>query len=86
MRSIRLTYDKKATITVADDGESIPLNKEKEIFEPFVCGDVSRNSKNGSGLGLAITKAIIEKHGGEISICNNITGYTKGFMIRVYCM
>ena len=40
-----------------------------EIFERFVRGDKSRNSKvEGSGLGLAITKSIIELHGGSINI------------------
>lgn len=40
-----------------------------EIFERFVRGDESRNSKvEGSGLGLAITKSIIELHDGSINI------------------
>jgi len=55
-------------INIADNGIGISDEIAKNIFEPFVVGDESRNSKQGSGLGLAITKKIIEKHGGNIRI------------------
>lgn len=54
---------------------------EDEIFERFVRGDKSRNSKvEGSGLGLAITKSIVELHGGEINI------KTEGDMFKIYLL
>lgn len=54
---------------------------EEEIFERFVRGDKSRNSKvEGSGLGLAITKSIVELHGGEINI------KTEGDMFKIYLL
>ncbi|SHJ95449.1 sensor histidine kinase [Tepidibacter formicigenes] len=65
---IRRLYD-TSLITIEDNGVGINSNSLKDIFEPFVRGDISRNSKTGgTGLGLAITKAIIEKHGGTISL------------------
>ncbi len=55
-------------LIVADDGQGIPTQIAGHIFEPFVVGDASRNSKQGTGLGLAITKKIIDAHGGEIEL------------------
>lgn len=52
---------------------------EDEMFERFVRGDKSRNSKvEGSGLGLAITKSIVELHGGEVQIKK------EGDMFKIY--
>lgn len=56
-------------IFIADNGIGIPKELQKDIFDPFVRVDESRNSKSGgTGLGLAITKSIIEMHGGSISL------------------
>lgn len=51
----------------------------KEIFERFVRGDSSRNSRiEGSGLGLAITKSIIELHDGKVYITR------EGDMFKIF--
>lgn len=81
--SIWLEENDCIKIMVADNGEKIKEDMKKDIFNPFICGDASRNSKGGSGLGLAITKKIIEKHGGKIYIDSNVDGYTKGFVIEI---
>ena len=52
-------------IRIEDDGEGIPPEHLSGIFEPFY--QVHPGSE-GSGLGLAIVKAIIEKHGGRITV------------------
>lgn len=80
---IRLEQDNGVKIIVADNGEKIEGEVKKTIFNPFICADESRNSKEGSGLGLAITKKIVEKHGGKIFIDSNIDGYTKAFVIQL---
>lgn len=80
---IILEEDNGIKIIVADNGEKINDEVKKTIFNPFICGDESRNSKEGSGLGLAITKKIVEKHGGKIYIDSNIEGYTKAFVIKL---
>ncbi|MCD2349078.1 hypothetical protein LQK79_20710 [Clostridium guangxiense] len=41
------------------------------MFEPFICGDESRTTKNGSGLSLSICKKIIEKHQGILTYKNS---------------
>ena len=51
----------------------------KEIFERFARGDVSRNSRiDGSGLGLAITKSIVELHNGKVHITR------EGDMFKIF--
>ncbi|KNZ42262.1 sensor histidine kinase [Acetobacterium bakii] len=72
----------KIKIVVADNGEAIDQELAVRIFEPFICADESRNSKDGSGLGLAIAKKIVEKHQGRLFIDDGISGYTKGFIIE----
>lgn len=57
-----------AVITLADNGVGIPAEIADHIFEPFVVGDESRNTKQGSGLGLAIGKKIVQAHGGSIRL------------------
>lgn len=88
----------KIKIIVADNGEQIAPELEATIFEPFICADESRSSKDGSGLGLAIAKKIVEKHQGRLFITtavnqqmnteknydinDNINAYTKAFVIE----
>jgi signal transduction histidine kinase/DNA-binding response OmpR family regulator len=54
---------------VKDSGIGIPEDKYDKIFEKFyqVDGSVSR-SQQGFGLGLAIVKAIVNAHGGKITV------------------
>jgi len=58
---------------VKDTGIGIPVDKFDKIFEKFyqVDGSVSR-AQQGFGLGLAIVKAIIDAHGGEITVESEI--------------
>ena len=57
---------KSIEIIVADDGPKISKDLQTTLFDSFVVGDESRNTKNGSGLGLAISKRIIERHNGSL--------------------
>ncbi|WP_032122742.1 HAMP domain-containing sensor histidine kinase [Clostridium amazonitimonense] len=66
------------TIVIEDDGIGIPENIQKDIFDPFVRVDTSRNSKSGgTGLGLAISKSLIEMHNGEIYLESSLGKGTK---------
>jgi signal transduction histidine kinase len=59
-------------IFVSDDGMGISSEEIPYVFEPFYRVDRSRSKKiGGYGLGLSICKAIIQAHGGIISITNN---------------
>jgi PAS domain S-box-containing protein len=60
---------KRVRVYVRDQGEGIPENEQEHIFERFyrVDGKLSRKTQ-GTGLGLYLAKAIIEAHGGKISV------------------
>ncbi len=55
--------------SVRDTGIGIAPDEVDKIFERFYRTDRSRQRESGgSGLGLAITKALVEAHGGEITV------------------
>ena len=70
-------------ITVADTGEVIPGELVPTLFEPFVCGNVSRTSGTGSGLGLAVSARVAEMHGMKLTYSTGIEGYSKGFVFEI---
>ena len=55
-------------ITVSDSGVGIPPEHLPHVFDRFYKADQSRSTTGGSGLGLSIVKAIVERHGGTISV------------------
>ncbi len=72
-----------ALLTVADTGPGIPPAERETIFEKFVRGsDVERRSIPGLGLGLFITRAIVQSHGGEITVDERPGGGTR-FVVRL---
>jgi signal transduction histidine kinase len=63
-------------MTVSDGGSGIPPEHLPHIFDRFYKVEGSRTVQatdawtNGSGLGLSIVKAIVERHGGRISVAS----------------
>ena len=55
-------------IVVADNGVGIPADEQARLFEQFYRAATSAYGVSGTGLGLAISKAVVELHGGTISI------------------
>nr|WP_157735138.1 HAMP domain-containing sensor histidine kinase [Pseudofrankia inefficax] len=59
-------------LSVIDDGPGIPADLLPNVFERFARGDSSRSRAAGStGLGLAIVAAVVEAHGGRISVTSS---------------
>lgn len=55
--------------SVKDEGCGIPARYKQSIFEKFQQVESAEHRRKGStGLGLAICKAIVEQHGGQISV------------------
>jgi two-component system OmpR family sensor kinase len=58
-----------ALVRIADDGPGITPELLPTLFERFVRGDVSRSRHaGGTGLGLAIVQAVVDAHGGSVTV------------------
>ncbi|CAO4172394.1 ATP-binding protein [Methylorubrum aminovorans] len=69
-------------VEVIDDGPGIPDAERSAMLQPFVRGDRARNldAASGFGLGLSIVVAIVEGHGGRLTLENRPGG---GFCARI---
>jgi two-component system, OmpR family, sensor kinase len=67
---VRLALDgDSAVLEVADDGPGLEPDVAAKVFEPFYRADASRTRQTGgAGLGLAIVEAIVEAHGGDVTL------------------
>jgi signal transduction histidine kinase len=79
IRATTATVDGLATLTVEDDGPGVPPELERRVFERFVRG--ARDGGRGSGLGLAIVRAVVEGHGGTVSLERPEEGTGTRFVI-----
>ena len=61
--------DRLALVEVSDDGMGISVEEQPRLFERFFrTEEAAAGAIQGTGLGLAIVKAIVESHGGVISV------------------
>lgn len=60
----------RVQISIEDEGPGIPPHERERAFAPFTRGPAS----TGSGIGLAICRAIVEAHGGWISVESGRSG------------
>jgi signal transduction histidine kinase len=59
--------DGRAVLRVSDTGMGIPADEQPRIWDRLFRGDQSR-AERGLGLGLSLVKAIVEAHGGAVSV------------------
>jgi signal transduction histidine kinase len=81
--TLRLSVDHAwARVSIEDNGIGIPLEEIPLVFGRFHRG---RNAADypGSGLGLAIVKAIVDAHGGDISVSSDASGTIFCFKLPV---
>lgn len=81
----RLSPDKQhLLICVIDNGTGIPADALPHLFSRTYTVSSSRtpNSATGSGLGLSIVKAIVERHGGDVT-CQSQPGKGTVFQITL---
>ena len=65
---VRATEDGRVvTVEVADTGSGIPKDELPHVFEELYRGRGARGTE-GSGLGLALVRAIVERHGGTVTV------------------
>lgn len=61
-KSIEVVFDNK-TLSVKNDGKTIPANKLERVFDRFYQTD---KTAEGSGLGLSIAKAVADSNGWDL--------------------
>ena len=68
--------------TVSDTGPGIPGDQHEMIFKRYYRSESVRRHADGVGLGLSIARRIVQDHGGEIGVENNLdSGATFWFTL-----
>lgn len=69
---------------VVDTGEGIGPQHIGHVFDRFYRADTARDrDRGGSGIGLSIAKALIEAHGGGVSVTSAGLGQGSSFTVRL---
>ena len=64
--------DQEVVVTVANNGQPIPKDSLKHVFDRFYRVEDSRSKKTGgTGLGLAIAQSMVQLHGGTIAVTSD---------------
>jgi signal transduction histidine kinase len=82
--TMRAAYDRpdQVVLSVTDAGAGIPEDQLAKVFEKF--HQVGGANRQGTGLGLSITKAIVEQHGGRITVASTVgAGTTFSIVLPV---
>jgi PAS domain S-box-containing protein len=84
---ISLTVERQggeAVVTISDTGIGIATEHHARIFEMFgQVGAAAPGAQGGQGIGLSLTKALVEMHGGTISVRSDGVGQGSTFEVRL---
>jgi signal transduction histidine kinase len=73
----------QACLSITDRGVGIPEADQTQVFERFYrAGNIDPLRTSGFGLGLYLTRAIVEQHGGTITV-ESVEGQGSTFTIRL---
>ena len=61
----------RLVVSIRDTGVGIPAEEQDKIWTRLYRGDKSR-SQRGLGLGLSLVKAVVEAHGGTVSVTSEV--------------
>ena len=77
--------DGSVALTVGDDGDGIAAEQLSAVFQRFYRADPARavHDGGGSGLGLTIAKAIVEDHGGSLTVRSAGLGQGSTFVVTL---
>jgi CheY-like chemotaxis protein len=86
--SIELSGERAGDFVVIrckDNGQGIPIEYQKKIFEPFARGLKTElgYGEASVGLGLALVKQLTELHGGTVSVESGGVGLGSEFTVRL---
>jgi signal transduction histidine kinase len=80
--SISVRNQPDAAVAVfRDTGIGIPAEEQDKIWQRLYRGDKSR-SQRGLGLGLSLVKAVVEAHGGKVTVWSQVNEGAE-FMVRL---
>ena len=86
--SVRISLGRdgdRAVLEVADTGVGIAGEDLGRVFEPFFRADPARGREaGGAGLGLAVARAIVRRHGGDIT-CDSRLHVGTAVVLRLPC-
>jgi len=71
----------RAVLRVSDTGLGIPPDEQPRIWDRLFRGDQSR-AERGLGLGLSLVKAVVEAHGGAVSVDSQL-GHGSTFTVSL---
>jgi len=75
--------DKKAVLTVSNQGPTLPPNMQTQLFDSMVSLRDQKSDKPHLGLGLHIVKLIAQAHGGKVQAKNSSDNSGVNFIITL---
>jgi signal transduction histidine kinase len=82
VRLLLTANEKRAELSVVDEGMGIPAADRARIFEKFFRGADAASAIGGTGLGLAVAREIVTSHGGRIEV-ESEPGRGSTFVVRL---